>query len=172
MRPNPPPLSVRSPSSGFGLTFLRGIGLGLGWVLWWLKRPIPCLVCASPSRYSPFPFTIGHLHFLWVLELLTRLRCWIHGARINSSCDFYGFNSFIFQCVIIENNSFLLRGHWWEVLINTSHNKLPTPHHTKLKLNVNPLPLPNHVSKLTPTMLNSSCIKDMPSYTLVKVTKL
>ena len=30
VRPNPPPLSVRSPSSGFGLTFLRGIGFGLG----------------------------------------------------------------------------------------------------------------------------------------------
>jgi hypothetical protein len=30
VRPNPPPLSVRSPSSGFGLTFFRGIGLGLG----------------------------------------------------------------------------------------------------------------------------------------------
>jgi hypothetical protein len=29
VRPNPPPLSVRGPSSGFGLTFFRGSGFGL-----------------------------------------------------------------------------------------------------------------------------------------------
>jgi hypothetical protein len=87
VRINPPPLSVRSPSSGFGLTCLRWDSFGYGWILWWLKRPIPCLVRASPSGYSPFPFTNGYLHFLRVLELLTRLGCWVHGTRINSSCD-------------------------------------------------------------------------------------
>jgi hypothetical protein len=94
VRPNPPPLSVRSPSSGFGLTFLRGIGLGLGWVLWWLKCPIPCLVRASPRGYSPFPFTIGHLYLLWVLELFIRLACRFHDD-VQLLVWFYSFISFI-----------------------------------------------------------------------------
>jgi hypothetical protein len=131
VRPNPPPLSVRSPSSGFGLTCLRWDGFGCGRVLWWLKCPIPCLVCASPSGYSPFPFTIGHLYFLWVFELLTRLSCWVHGARINSSCDF-GLNYFTYQSMNVEQLIFIMRLSMQSINKYFSH-QIPhvTPHHTQ-----------------------------------------
>jgi len=88
VRPNPPPLGVRGPSNGFGLTSLRGISLVCGWVLGWLKCPIPCFVRTCPCGHPPFPFNSGHTLFPWVFKLINRLACWLHGAMLNPLCDF------------------------------------------------------------------------------------